>query len=70
MDYIAILDKLISVVVGILNVVGATKTVSDILAKQITEGRTTWTPEERKTITDALEAAKATADAQIRAAGG
>ena len=64
-----IIDQLLSALVGFLNVIGATKTVSDIIAARLAAGRTTWTDAERLQITSALEAAKATADAQITAAG-
>ena len=64
-----IIDQLLSALVGFLNVIGATKVVSDIIAARIASGRTTWTDAERSQITSALDAAKAKADAQITAAG-
>lgn len=65
-----IIDLLASAITGLLNVLGASQKVSDIIAARIAAGRTTWTDEERASITADLEAAKAKADAQIKAAGG
>lgn len=73
MDVLAIITlitQLEGALVGALNIVGATKAVSDIIGAHIAAGTTTWTDAERQQITDALEAAKTKADAQITAAGG
>lgn len=70
MKTLLILEKLISLVVGLLNAFDASKVVSDIIAKQIAEGREAWSPEERQAITKALDDAEAKADQQIRDAGG
>lgn len=69
MAALAIIDQLLAALVGFLNIIGATKTVSDIIAARIAAGRTTWTDAERLQVTSALDSAKATADAQITAAG-
>lgn len=69
MGSLAIIDQLLAALTGFLNIIGATKTVSDIIAARIAAGRTAWTDAERLQITSALDAAKATADAQITAAG-
>lgn len=69
MAALAIIDQLLAALVGFLNIIGATKTVSDIIAARIAAGRITWTDAERLQVTSALDSAKATADAQITAAG-
>lgn len=67
---LAVIDELTTVLVGALNAVNATQPISDAIAKRIAEGRKDFTPEERKAFNDALAAAEAKSDAQIKAAGG
>lgn len=69
MGTLVLIEQAASVLVGLLNVFGATKKVSGIIAAQISEGRTTWTDEERASVRGDLASAKATADQQIRDAG-
>lgn len=69
MGALLVIDQLLAALTGFLNIIGATKAVSDIIAARLAAGRTTWTDAERLQITSALDSAKATADAQITAAG-
>lgn len=69
MATLAVIDQLLAALTGFLNIIGATKVVSDLIAARLAAGRTTWTDAERLQITSALDSAKAAADAQITAAG-
>lgn len=51
------------IIIGALNSLGVSKAVSDIIGRQIAEGRTTWTPEEDRTVTAELNAQRARVDA-------
>lgn len=70
MQYLAILDKAIGLIVGLLNILGASQTVSNLIAKRIAEGRDEWSPEDLATVTAELDKSEQRADAAIAAAGG
>jgi hypothetical protein len=76
MNAIAIMkaiDMAITLITGLMNLVGASKIVSDTIAKRIAEGGRDWTDEERAAVQGELEASKAYAADEIakaKAAGG
>jgi hypothetical protein len=63
-----VLNDAITVVEGLLNVLGATSKVSDIIAARIQSGAQGWTAEQRAVIQSELDAAKAYAAQQVAAA--
>ena len=65
MDKLLLLDRAISVLMGLLNLLGTSKVVSDIIAKRISERRSEWTDEERQLVEDDLKASKAYAKAEL-----
>jgi hypothetical protein len=64
MQYLEIIDKIAGGLIGLLNLLGASQTVSDIIAKRIAEKRE-WTDEERQKVDDELKASKAYAAEQL-----
>jgi hypothetical protein len=64
---IATIDAAIGVLSGVINLVGASQTVSAAIAARIAEGRD-WTDEERAAVQAEMEGAKAYAAQQIAAA--
>jgi VIT1/CCC1 family predicted Fe2+/Mn2+ transporter len=62
---LATLDAAIGTLSGILNVIGASQTVSEIVARRVAEGGRPWTDEERALVQQELAAAKAYAAEQI-----
>ena len=64
MDKLLLLDRMISVLLGFMNLIGSSKLVSDIIAKRIAENRE-WTDAERKAVDDDLKANKAYAAAEL-----
>ena len=62
---IAMIDSAIGALTAVMNFVGASQTVSNVIGQRIAEGRTMWTDAERKLIEDELAAAKAYAAQQI-----
>jgi hypothetical protein len=58
MDKILAYELLTKIFIGLLNEIGSSRIVSNIIASQIKEGRSKWTPEERKLVQDDLEANK------------
>jgi hypothetical protein len=60
-----VLNDAITVVEGLLNVLGATQKVSDIIAARIQSGAQGWTAEQRAAIQAELDSAKAYAQAQV-----
>lgn len=63
---LATIDAAIGVLSGVINLVGASQTVSAAIAKRVAEGRD-WTDDERAVVQAELEAAKAYAAQQIAA---
>lgn len=61
---VALIDKAITLITGVLNVFGASKIVSDIIAKRISENRD-WTDAERQAVLADLSANKAYAAQQL-----
>jgi hypothetical protein len=62
---IALIDKLVGALTGMLNLFGTTKVVSDIIAKRIAEGGRDWTDAERQAVLDDLAANKKYAADQL-----
>lgn len=65
MNALLIIDRLVAVLTGVLNFIGAGQIVSDIVAKRIAEGGRDWTDDERKAVADDLAANKAYAAKQL-----
>lgn len=66
---IAAIDAAIGTLSAVVNLVGASQTVSAAIAARIAEGRD-WTDAERAAVQAELESAKAYAARQIQEAGG
>jgi hypothetical protein len=67
---IIILDKALGLFMLLLNTLGASQKVSEIIGRRIAEGGRDWTPEEKAEVESELDAAEKRADAAITAAGG
>lgn len=65
MNALLIIDKLVGLLTGVLNFIGAGQIVSDIVAKRIAEGGRDWTDDERKAVADDLAANKKYAADQL-----
>jgi hypothetical protein len=64
MNYLLLIDRAVSVLMGVLNLLGAGEKVSKIIGDRIAAGRTEWTDEERVAITGDLDAARSYAKEQ------
>jgi hypothetical protein len=65
MNTLATLDAAIGTLSGVLNLLGASQTVSQIIASRIAEGGRPWTDAERALVENELAANKAYAAQQI-----
>jgi hypothetical protein len=64
---VVVIDDAITAVEGLLNILGATQKVSDLIAARIQSGAAGWTAEQRAAIQAELDSAKAYAQAQVAA---
>src|ERR1041384_6471130 len=60
-----VVDAALGALATIMNAVGASQQVSDIIAKRVAEGGRDWTDDERQAILDALDANKKYAADQL-----
>lgn len=65
METLLIIDKLVGLLTGFLNFIGAGKIVSDIIAKRIADGGRDWTDAERDAVKADLAANKKFAADQL-----
>lgn len=70
MTNLATLDAAINTLSGVLNLLGASQAVSNVIAARIAEGGRPWTDAERAQVENDLQASKAYAAQQIASAGG
>lgn len=64
MQYVLIVERAVQILVGLMQALGMTQKVSDIIAGQISAGRSEWTDEERAAIRQEVEDSKAYAEAE------